>query len=383
MGKVEQGWEIVNVGQGPQLSQEGGQLNILPKQPTDRSQSLCHPAILSNLQFLFIPLDKSTYGDIFENMVSLGWVGHWLYSQYFKSFPVPSKRYTGQTIIVTGSNVGLGLEAARHFVRLDAQRVILGVRNRSKGENAAKSIESSTGRKGVVEVWDLDLSSYTNTKAFADRALNLPRLDVFVGNAGIFVYDFAMAEDNESTITVNVVSGYLLALLILPKLRETSVQYKKETVLTFTGSFVHFLTKFPERKAPNILKGLAVKDKAIMNDRFASLSLNSLETLLFADPVATRYNVSKLVQLLLSRELANQISASSKPGEVTVNNVNPGFVTSEIMRNNASSIFQLFFPILRVTTAHSTEKGSRTIMHGAAGGKETHGQYLSECEVAR
>ena len=48
--------------------------------------------------------------------------------------------FTGQTVIVTGSNVGLGKGAARHFARLDAEKVILAVRNEAK-----QDIERSTG----------------------------------------------------------------------------------------------------------------------------------------------------------------------------------------------------------------------------------------------
>jgi hypothetical protein len=29
----------------------------------------------------------------------------------------------------------------------------------------------------------------------------------------------------------------------------------------------------------------------------------------------------------------------------------------------------------------TAEEGSRTLLHGALGGQETHGKYLSECEV--
>jgi NAD(P)-dependent dehydrogenase (short-subunit alcohol dehydrogenase family) len=143
------------------------------------------------------------------------------------------------------------------------------VRNRSKGEAAARSIEQATtgrtgggGGGGVVEVWDLDLSSYASVQAFADRAsASLDRLDVLVSNAGIVTYEFVLAEDNESTITVNVLGGFLLTVLLLPKLRETSVRFDKETVVTFTGSFVHFMTAFPERRAQNILHDLAVRDR--------------------------------------------------------------------------------------------------------------------------
>ena len=148
-----------------------------------------------------------------------------LRSQLFYTPPYPTKKYTAQTIIVTGSNIGLGLEASRHFVRLDAAKVILAVRNLEKGEAAKKSIEESTGRTGVIQVWQLDLASYESIKDFAKRAQGLERLDILVENAGIVTFSFSMMEDNESSITTNVVSPVLHSLSLLPKLRETGANY--------------------------------------------------------------------------------------------------------------------------------------------------------------
>jgi retinol dehydrogenase-12 len=193
---------------------------------------------------------------------------HHLHAQMIAKLPYPTQDFTNQTIIVTGSNIGMGLQAARHFVRLNAGTVILAVRNLGKGQAAKKSIiESEKRSEDVVEVWELDLSSYASTKAFAKRAQNLSRLDVVVGNAGIYMYEFQMAEEDESTITVNNISTFLLGIMLVPKLRETSIAQKKETVLTFTGSFVHYLTEFPERQSSPIFAELAEKTKANMSDR--------------------------------------------------------------------------------------------------------------------
>lgn len=198
----------------------------------------------------------------------------YLKSQLLTTLPVPTKSFTGQTIIVTGSNTGMGLEAARHLARLDAARVILAVRSTAKGEAAAASIRSSIpGRRDLdtaVQVWPLDLASRASVLAFAARAeAELERLDVVVSNAGMYVYKsgFSLAEGDEVTITVNVVSTLLLGLLLLPKLRETSVRHGKECVLTFTGSFVHLLTDFPEGKSENIFSVLADEKTARMPDR--------------------------------------------------------------------------------------------------------------------
>lgn len=200
----------------------------------------------------------------------------YLKSQLLTELPIPTKSFAGQTVIVTGSNTGMGLEAARHLVRLDAARVILAVRSTAKGEAAAASIRSSFPERqpkdleSVVQVWPLDLASYASVEAFAARAVaELDRLDAVVCNAGMYVYKsgFARAEGDEATVTVNVVSTLLLGLLLLPKLRETSVRLDKECVLTFTGSFVHLMTAFPEKKSENIFEALADEKTARMPDR--------------------------------------------------------------------------------------------------------------------
>lgn len=194
--------------------------------------------------------------------------GKFLRSQLCLTLPYPTTKFTGQTIIVTGSNTGLGLEAARHFVRLDASHVILAVRSLAKGRAAAHSIRESTQRSGVVDVWELDLASYASVQTFADRVhRELETLHVVVENAGILTREFSMAEEDERNITVNVVSTLMLGILLLPKLRETAVKTGRKPVLTFTGSWMHAVTKFPERKAKNVFKDLAKKEGARMGDR--------------------------------------------------------------------------------------------------------------------
>ena len=121
-----------------------------------------------------------------------------LYSQFFVSLTIPTCSFAGQTIIVTGANIGLGREAANHIVRLGASKVILAVRHVPKGNDARRYIEDKTGRKGVVEVWELDLASYASVKAFARQAEGLDRLDAVLENAGISKHEFEWAEDNES-----------------------------------------------------------------------------------------------------------------------------------------------------------------------------------------
>ncbi|KAI0471292.1 putative short-chain dehydrogenase/reductase family protein [Xylaria cf. heliscus] len=283
-------------------------------------------------------------------------------SHLFQQLPVSTKSFAGLTIIITGASSGLGLEAARHFVRQDASKVILAVRNMEKGAAAKASITESTKKPdNVIDIWELDLASRASVKTFAARANSLERLDIVVENAGVLTHDFSMAEDNEMTITVNVVNTFLLALLLLPKLRETSTRLKKEVVLTFTGSLVHWLAGFPERNSPSILRALADKDKADMRQR---------------------YLLSKLLMLLAYRELAEAVTQSTKPGDIVVSMANPGSVQTALDREGHGPR-ALVWTVFVKMVGRTAEEGSRVLVNAAEGGRDTHGQYLDDCKIGR
>lgn len=181
--------------------------------------------------------------------------------------PYPTFDFSGKTIIVTGANIGLGKEAVKHFVRLKAERVIMTVRSITKGEAAKADIEAETKRAGVCEIWELDYSNYASVKSFGAKAATLTRIDALVLNAGLATQKFEIFEDNESTITVNVVSTTLLVLLLLPILRNSASKWNIVPVVTIVSSGVHAYTKFPERKTPNSFATLNIKKTAVMSNR--------------------------------------------------------------------------------------------------------------------
>ncbi|EEA23323.1 hypothetical protein TMatcc_002182 [Talaromyces marneffei ATCC 18224] len=286
----------------------------------------------------------------------MGFLGPFLYSQLFVTPEYPSKSFAGQTIIVTGSNTGLGLEAARHFVRLGAEKVILAVRNLDAGETAKSSIEESTGRKNICEVWELDLASYASVQAFAKRASSeLDRIDVLLENAGVATkIHFERAENHERTITVNVIGTFLLGLLLLPKLEETGTKNPVEKPRwTIVTSEVHALTNLPECKDGNTFVSLDDPQKSNMNDR---------------------YPTSKLLEVLVVRELAQRITNNN----VVLNMLNPGLCHSTLWRerNWPVLIFSLF------SFVRTTEVGARCLVAGAAAGDESHGAYMTDGKVS-
>ncbi|AEO62029.1 hypothetical protein MYCTH_2131210 [Thermothelomyces thermophilus ATCC 42464] len=72
--------------------------------------------------------------------------------------------------IVSGANVGLGFEAAKHLARIGVRRVILGVRALVKGRAAKLAIERAAGTASTnnkSNVWTLDLAQPASVRAFA------------------------------------------------------------------------------------------------------------------------------------------------------------------------------------------------------------------------
>ncbi|MCJ1336921.1 hypothetical protein MMC09_002199 [Bachmanniomyces sp. S44760] len=288
---------------------------------------------------------------------------NFIYSQLFITPPYPTKSQTGRTIIVTGANGGLGFEAARHFVRLGASKVIIACRTLSKGETAKANIEATEAgskEKKILEVWHLDLASYDSVKAFAARAQGLERLDAVVENAGVVNTKWSMVEKDETTITTNVVSTFLLALLILPKLRESAAKFDVRPTLTIVTSEVHGFTNMPYiLEKESIFDALRVEEGAKMEDR---------------------YNVSKLLEVLFCRALTTHLLASSNSNpSITFNCVNPGLCQSNLVPTESAP---LIFRVLTALLARTTEVGSRTLVHaGGVAGEETMGEYLSDCVV--
>jgi NAD(P)-dependent dehydrogenase (short-subunit alcohol dehydrogenase family) len=90
----------------------------------------------------------------------------------------------GQVAVVTGANSGLGLATARELARAGA-RLVLAVRNTTKGDQAAATIRTQApGAELEVRALDLaDLESVWEFATAVGAAHN--RIDLLINNAGI------------------------------------------------------------------------------------------------------------------------------------------------------------------------------------------------------
>ena len=300
-----------------------------------------------------------------------------IHSQLKAKLPIPTADFSGKTIIVTGSNGGIGKEAVKHFARLNASRVIIAVRSTVKGDSAKVEIEKESKGTGVLEVWELDYCKYASVKAFAAKVRTLDRLDVVVLNAGITTQKYEVVEDNESCITVNVISTTLLALLILPVLRDFAERFSTVPAIVVVGSDTHAFTKFPEWKTPNSLATLNNEKTANMFDRYV-FDLQTVSHAINYCPGS--YQVSKLLQLFAVREIA-ATTANKKPF-VVVNTVNPGLCETDLIRNLTGGVL-FAMKMMRALLARTAEEGSRNLVHASIAGPESNGVYLENCKIQK
>ncbi|KAI9734526.1 MAG: hypothetical protein M1834_002127 [Cirrosporium novae-zelandiae] len=311
-----------------------------------------------------------------------------LFLQPFRTLTLPPPTtFTNKTILITGSNTGIGLAAATHFIRLNASKVILAVRNPTKGEAAKEKIEAETGRTGVVEVWGLDLERWESVEGCLERVKEMVRgeggrLDVAVMNAGVAKKGWEVSDGGwECQVQVNVLSTALLARGLLPLMVESSKKIGgaeeeggwKPHLMILTSD-AHMDCAFEERKLgekENILS--ALNDR----ERWEKASSNPVE----------RYAVTKLLDIYIGLSLAqltpNTTTApdSFSSPNVIVNLVAPGFCKSELLSREEGAPLMLRF--MQWLTARSTMEGAKTIVDAAVRGEESHGRYLDHQKVAR
>jgi NAD(P)-dependent dehydrogenase (short-subunit alcohol dehydrogenase family) len=123
-----------------------------------------------------------------------GMLGFFIRQLTFKPKPLPQNvRLDGKTAIVTGANIGLGLEASKEMANHGLSRLILGVRSVSKGEAAKQEILAESPQCDV-QVWEVDQESFESMASFSERAQSLDRLDIVILCAGVKNLKFELSK---------------------------------------------------------------------------------------------------------------------------------------------------------------------------------------------
>lgn len=292
-------------------------------------------------------------------------------------WPPETTDLTGKTVMVTGSNTGLGYRACRQFLSLGLSRLVMAVRSVERGEAAAAVLRGDFPG-AAVDVWELDMGSYESVLRLARRAAG-PELaaggsgrsgasggglDAAVLNAGVFNFERrpSPGTGHEEVVQVNYLSTFLLAVLLLPVLRASSRMSPPAGPpgrLTVVSSGVSYFAALPNRARAPLL--------ASFDD----------EALLPWDP-SERYYSSKLLGHLLVSRLAAHVD----PDDVVINLVDPGFCRGSELHREARGLVAVLLRAAKALTGRTLEEGASTYVDAAVvKGKETHGSFLMDWKV--
>ena len=127
----------------------------------------------------------------------------------------------GRVAIVTGANSGIGLVTARELARAGAE-VVLACRDAGKAATAQRSIAGAAPNANV-RVEELDLSSLTSVREFADRMRSAYKaIDLLINNAGVMAVSprRTTADGFELQFGTNHLGHFALTALLLDLLRD-------------------------------------------------------------------------------------------------------------------------------------------------------------------
>jgi NAD(P)-dependent dehydrogenase (short-subunit alcohol dehydrogenase family) len=205
--------------------------------------------------------------------------------------------------LVTGANKGIGREISRQLA-CKGILVLMGARDRSRGENAAAELRS----EGLAtEFVHLDVTSQTSVSAAASEVERRHgRLDILVNNAGIALDWFPgselTADALRETLDTNVVGTFRVTKEFLPLLRRS-----KRGRIVNMSSALGSLTR--------------------QADPSSTLSVRN---------ILLAYSASKAALNMMTIQFANELKSAG----IKVNSANPGFTATDMNQHRGPRTVQ-------------------------------------------
>ncbi len=242
---------------------------------------------------------------------------------------------SGKMAIVTGANVGLGLETARALAAKGAT-VILACRNLEKANAAKVDIQKSTPN-AKLEVIQLDLADLTSVRQFASGfSSKFEHLHILVNNAGVMAPPLTKTKDGfEVQFGANHLGHFALTGLLLEKLIQTP------------GARVVVVSSAVERGANIDFENLNAEKSYVP---FAAYGQSKLSNLLFCYELGRRFENAG----------TNAMSVAAHPGWTASN-----------LQQNAPQ-FKFLNPIL----AQTPTWGALPSLYAATAGNVKNGEYF-------
>lgn len=250
--------------------------------------------------------------------------------------------------LITGANSGIGKAAAIQIAE-KGYKVIMGCRNRVRGEEALKEIREKS-KNHEVELQLIDMSS---KKSIQDAVNDFQHdhLDVLIHNAAEFDITRKKRELNkdglESVWATNHIGPVLLTNLLLDKLKAS----KQARIITVSSKG---LVVFPKLE-------VNLEDPEFKNRKYS---------------VGKAYYQSKLAQVMYTYSLADQL----KDTNITVNCIRVTNVKLDMDRYPKASKLYKFIYSIKSRSALTPERMAKTYVFLATSLnlKNTSGKYFDE-----
>jgi NAD(P)-dependent dehydrogenase (short-subunit alcohol dehydrogenase family) len=246
----------------------------------------------------------------------------------------------GRFIVVTGANTGIGRVTAEQLAARGAS-LVLACRSEERTRPVLEAIAASGGDAKYLP---LDLGDLASVRACAAKidAMGRP-IDVLINNAGVAGPRGATKDGFELAFGTNHLGHFLLTVLLAPRLRAAS----GARVVT-VASRAHYSAR-------------GIDFEAV---RHPTRSLTGV----------SEYNVSKLANVLFTRELAERLG----PSGVRSYCLHPGVVASDVWRRVPAPLRALI-----KLAMISNEEGAKTTLYCATSPEVAgdDGLYYDECRA--
>ena len=222
-----------------------------------------------------------------------------------------------KTVMITGSNAGIGKETAKQLAALGASTIILACRSPKRGQEAMEDLKKYQTKKTKTQyiVLECDLGSFDSVrqavKTLKDRqqqSKDIPQIDVLVLNAGVMMNDQVMTEDGcETMMQANLLGHFLLTRLLLAQKLIKPNKKAPPRVLHLTSSTYQ----------------IAIQGHGGMDLEDMMCDKKKRKYALFG-----QYGQSKLGNILFAKELARRY-----PDQLVSLAIHPGIVRTDVTRN--------------------------------------------------
>ncbi|GAA3369382.1 SDR family oxidoreductase [Streptomyces antimycoticus] len=236
-----------------------------------------------------------------------------------------------KTTVITGGSSGLGLETARHLLKL-GQSVVLVGRDEARTRAAADSLAAlapAGSNATPPRTYTADLEQWSQARCLATKltADGVP-VDVLINNAGAAFPRYQQTADGvERTYAINHHAPFLLTHALLA-----------ERALTDEARIIN-MSSFVEKRGK-----LDANDPDVAGTSWGNRFYNQPNV----------YATSKLVSLLAARELARRLSDG-----MSMYSANPGMVKGTAINSNAGGLMWLTAPLF-TPFAIPIEEGVKT-----------------------